>query len=126
MAEADTARLQLTLQYVADTYRSQGDTIGYVSTLEKGFDKNPVSEYFFTHLFDYRFQRGDTTQALTLCNRSLAINAKSKVAMLAKSAVLLTINATTSAYSSAMLSSPSTTALQMLISTLAWLTSIRL
>lgn len=91
LAEADTARLQLTLQYVADTYRAQGDTIAYVSTLEKGFDKNPVSEYFFTHLFDYRFQRGDTTQALTLCNRSLAINAKSKVAMLAKSAVLLTM-----------------------------------
>lgn len=35
LAEADTARLQLTLQYVADTYRAQGDTIGYVSTLEK-------------------------------------------------------------------------------------------
>ena len=91
LAEADTARLQLTLQYVADTYRAEGDTIGYVATLEKGFDGNPASEYFFTHLFDYRFQRGDTMQALALCNRSLAVKPKSTMAMTAKSAVLLTM-----------------------------------
>lgn len=91
LAEADNARLQLTLQYVADTYRAEGDTVGYVATLEKGFDGNPASEYFFTHLFDYRFQRGDTLQALTLCNRSLDVKPKSTMAMTAKSAVLLTM-----------------------------------
>lgn len=91
LAETDTARLQLILQYVADTYRAEGDTVGYVATLEKGFDGNPASEYFFTHLFDHRFQRGDTLQALTLCNRSLAVKPKSTMAMTAKSAVLLTM-----------------------------------
>lgn len=90
LAETDVAHLQLTLQYVADTYRAEGDTIAYVATLEKGFDGNPASEYFFTHLFDCRFQRGDTLQASALCDRLLAINPKNTMAMLAKSAVLLT------------------------------------
>lgn len=90
LAETDVAHLQLTLQYVADTYRAEGDTIAYVATLEKGFDGNPASDYFFTHLFDYRFQRGDTLQASALCDRLLAINPKNTMAMLAKSAVLLT------------------------------------
>lgn len=91
LAETDVAHLQLTLQYVADTYRAEGDTIAYVATLEKGFDGNPASDYFFTHLFDYRFQRGDTLQASALCDRLLAINPKNTMAMLAKSAVLLTM-----------------------------------
>ena len=59
--------------------------------MEKGFAHDPASGYFFPHLFDYRFQRGDTAQALDVCNRSLAVNAKSTVAMEAKSAVLLTM-----------------------------------
>ena len=59
--------------------------------MEKGFAHDPASGYFFPHLFDYRFQRGDTARALDVCNRSLAVNAKSTVAMEAKSAVLLTM-----------------------------------
>lgn len=59
--------------------------------MEKGFAHDPASGYFFPHLFDYRFQRGDTVRALDVCNRSLAKNAKSTVAMEAKSAVLLTM-----------------------------------
>lgn len=91
LAETDTARLPLTLEYEAETYRAQADSVGYLATLEKGFAHDPASGYFFPHLFDYRFQRGDTAQALDVCNRSLAVNAKSTVAMEAKSAVLLTM-----------------------------------
>lgn len=91
LAETDTARLPLTLEYEAETYRAQADSVGYLATLEKGFAHDPASGYFFPHLFDYRFQRGDTARALDVCNRSLAVNAKSTVAMEAKSAVLLTM-----------------------------------
>ena len=89
LAEADTARLQLTLQYVADTSvvtphkHSRFATVRLPSTQRAKLQCSPRA------------------QCCSPCN------------------------ATTSAYSSAMLSSPSTTALQMLISTLAWLTSIR-
>lgn len=89
IAQRDTAHLMLTLQYVAETYRQEADSAHYVATLEKGFTANPASEYFFPHLFDYHFQRGDTCKALSLCDRSLATAPGSRVALLAKSTVLL-------------------------------------
>ena len=52
LAETDTARLPLVLEYEAETYRAQADSVGYVSTLEKGFAHDPASGYFFPHLFD--------------------------------------------------------------------------
>ena len=89
LAQQDAPHLSLTLQYVAETYRMQGDTLNYVASLEKGFANAPESEYFFPHLFDYNFQRGDNQRALALCDSLLTVSPDNSVAMIAKTTVLL-------------------------------------
>lgn len=91
MAQADTARLDITYQYMADTYRSQADTARCVEVLQSGFARYPRSPYFFSHLFDYYFGKERTDLALALCDDAIAADTTSNVALFAKSSVLLSL-----------------------------------
>ena len=88
-AQADTARLDMVYQYVADTYRQQKDTAHCVEVLQSGFARFPKSPYFFSHLFDYYFSKNQTGQAMALCDDAIAADTASTVALFAKSSVLL-------------------------------------
>lgn len=89
IAQEDTSKLNLTYQYMAETYRIQKDTLKCLDVLHSGFSKFPNSEYFFSHLFDYYFKNGDGESALTLCDSAMDIDSTNTVALIAKSAVLL-------------------------------------
>lgn len=91
MAQKDTARLDLVYQYMADTYREMNDTLKSLEMMEKGFDKFPKSDYFFSHLFDYYYKIGDTNKSLLLCDKALHADTSSVTAMFAKSTVLLAL-----------------------------------
>lgn len=89
LARKDTAHLLLTYQCVAETYRMRCDTAAYVATLVDGFNKQPLSKYFFPHLFDVRFNSGDLKAAFEMCNRALECDSTDVVTLLAKSTVCL-------------------------------------
>ena len=91
LARKDAAHLLLTLQCVAETYRLRGDTIHYVATLIEGFNRQPLSKYFFPHLFGVRFKSGDVKGALNLCDRALAHDSTDIVTLLAKSTACLAL-----------------------------------
>lgn len=91
LAKKDTARLNLVYQYMADTYRAQKDTAKCLEVLEAGFGKYPRSNYFFPHLFDYYFKRGDMQHSLALCNKAIEADSVSVIALFAKSSVMLAL-----------------------------------
>ncbi len=89
LAKKDSANLDLTLQYLAETYKQEKDTTAYVEVLKEGFAKYPKSMYFFPHLFDYQFKTGDMDTTLMLCDTALSIDSTNAVALFAKSTTLL-------------------------------------
>ena len=66
IALKDTAKLEMTYQYLAETYRAQNDTLKCLDVLQKGFERYPQTSYFFSHLFDYYFRTGDMKRAVDL------------------------------------------------------------
>lgn len=92
LARNDSANLDLTLQYLAETYRQEKDTAEYTKTLEAGFARYPKSMYFFPHLFDYQFKTGDMDTTLKLCDTALSTDSTNAVALFAKSTTLLRMN----------------------------------
>lgn len=92
LAKLDTANLELTLQYLAETYKLGKDTAAYVKTLDEGFTKYPKSMYFFPRLYDYYFKSGDIVSTLKLCDTALSIDSTNNVVLFAKSTALLRQN----------------------------------
>lgn len=91
MAQEDTAKLDMTYQYMAETYRTKKDTANCLEVLQSAFARYPRSDYFFSHLFDYYFKRGDTAQAMALCDDAIEADSLNVIAMFAKSTVLLAL-----------------------------------
>ena len=91
LAVKDTANLIFLYQYLAETYKIQGDTSKYESILLDGFHKYPRSKYFFPRLFDIYYKDGNMKQALVLCDNALKTDSTNIVFKFAKSTVLLNI-----------------------------------
>lgn len=91
LAEKDIEHRDMVMQYMADTYRTLGDTASCVQVLTRGFGMYPQSAYFFPHLFDYYYKRGSTDMALSICNDALRADSTNSVALLCKSSVLLAL-----------------------------------
>lgn len=89
LALKDTAHYVYMLQYLAETYRLEGDTTRYFSTLKEGFSKYPSFPYFFPRLVDYDVKRGDYKTALATTNEALSKNPKSLIYRFTKSTLLL-------------------------------------
>lgn len=89
LARKDIQHQEPLLQYLAETYKMQGDTAAYVATLSEGFRLAPKSLYFFPHLFDHYFHQGDLTAAEALCDSALQASPRDLVFRFAKSSVLL-------------------------------------
>lgn len=88
IALKDTAKLEMTYQYLAETYRAQNDTLKCLDVLQKGFERYPQTSYFFSHLFDYYFRSGDMKRAVDLCDGAVAADSLNSIALFAKSSVL--------------------------------------
>lgn len=89
LALKDTAHNEPMLQYLAATYQLEKDTSRFVSTLHDGFNRYPLSSYFFPHLIDYYSRQGDWDKALEITNQALKADSTNKVFLLTKSSILL-------------------------------------
>ncbi len=89
LALKDTAHNEPMLQYLAATYQLENDTSRFVSTLHDGFNRYPLSSYFFPHLIDYYSRQGDWDKALEITNQALKADSTNKVFLLTKSSILL-------------------------------------
>lgn len=89
LALKDTAHTRSMLQYLAETYRLDKDTVRYVQTLHDGFEHYPLEPFFFSHLIDYYSEHGEWEKALTVTDNALKADSTSEVFRLTKSTVLL-------------------------------------
>lgn len=87
----DTVHYQYMLQYLAETYKMEKDTMRYVSVLEEGFKKYPRFPFFFPRLIEYYTKNEQYDAALSLCDKALQVNDSSNLFMFTKSSVLLSL-----------------------------------
>lgn len=87
----DTAHYQYMLQYLAETYKMEKDTMRYVSVLEEGFKKYPRFPFFFPRLIEYYTKNEQYDAALSLCDKALQVNDSSNLFKFTKSSVLLSL-----------------------------------
>jgi hypothetical protein len=89
MALRDSSKAQYTLQYVAEARRWLKDDELYMKTLKEGFDRYPMSPYFFPRLLDGYTQQGQLERALAVANQALAVCDSCEIFLFAKSTTLL-------------------------------------
>lgn len=87
----DTVHYQYMLQYLAETYKMEKDTMRYVSILEEGFKKYPRFPFFFPRLIEYYTKNEQYDAALSLCDKALQVNDSSTLFKFTKSSVLLSL-----------------------------------
>lgn len=85
----DTVHANFTLQFVAEAYRWKNDSLHYVATLEEGFRRFPLFNYFFPRLMDAYTNSGHYNKALELSDSALAACDSCELFLFAKSSVLL-------------------------------------
>ena len=85
----DSAKVDFTLQFVAEARQWLNDNELYVKTLEEGFQHNPLFPYFFPNLMDAYTSQGQYEKALALTDSALAVNDSSQLFLFAKSTMLL-------------------------------------
>ena len=88
LALTDSTHHANTLQYLADTYKMNRDTIRYEQTLKEGFDKYPLSPFFFSRLIAFYANEDNYSEGLNLVERALAIDSLNRSFRFAKSSIL--------------------------------------
>lgn len=91
LAKRDSARLDYTLQYVAEAWKQLKDDSSYVATLTEGFRLYPKSRYFFPRLMDSYTSKGRLESALQVADEALATDSLDTLFLLAKSTMLLNL-----------------------------------
>ena len=85
----DTVHYNYMLQYLAETYMLEKDTVRYVASLKEGFKRVPTFPYFFPRLVEYYVVRNQLDSAMTVVNEALTVVPDSDVYLAAKSNLLL-------------------------------------
>ena len=88
LALTDSIHHANTLQYLADTYKMNRDTIRYEQTLKEGFDKYPLSPFFFSRLIAFYASEDNYAEGLNLVERAFAIDSLNRSFRFAKSSIL--------------------------------------
>ena len=68
----DTAHYSLMLQYLAETYKLENDTVRYRKTLQEGFRKYPLFPFFFSRLVELYTYEEDWEEMLNVANEAIA------------------------------------------------------
>lgn len=89
LALKDTGHYDLMLQYLAETYKLEKDTIRYFQTIQEGFLKYPKFPFFFPRLIEYYANRGQWKDAMQVCDYALEADSTSHLFRLVKSSTLL-------------------------------------
>lgn len=87
----DTTHYEMMLQYLSDTYRRDADTTRYVNTLVEGFQKYPLSLFFYSHLIEHYSQTGQWDEALALTDKALNVDSTNQVFWQTKGSILLNL-----------------------------------
>lgn len=85
----DTAHYEMMLQYLAETYKRETDTVRYVKTLCEGFDHFPLSLFFYSHLIEFYSQTSQWSKALSLTDNALAQDSTKLLFLQTKGTILL-------------------------------------
>ena len=89
LAMQDTAKLDKTLQYVAESWRQLKDDSTYIAVLRQGFDLFPKSPYFFSRLMDNYTLKHQFSEALSIVDFALEADSLNEFFLYAKSNVLM-------------------------------------
>lgn len=85
----DTAHYEYMLQYLAETYKLENDTMRYVQTLHDGFNHSPKFPFFFPRLVEYYSDKGDLQAAMEVVDKALAVDSLNETYLFSKSNLLL-------------------------------------
>lgn len=91
LALKDTAHYDLMLQYLADTYKLEGDTARYVQTLTEGFQKYPLFPFFYPRLVDYYAGLGQWGDVLQITDRAISFDSLSVNFRIMRASALLNL-----------------------------------
>ena len=91
LARRDTTKMELTLQYAAEAWKSLNDDTQYEAILWEGFRLNPKSTYFFPRLMDNYTQHGNYEQGLAVAEEALETDSLNELFLFAKSTMLLNL-----------------------------------
>lgn len=89
LALKDTSHYENMLQYLAATYKQEKDTVRFIRTLNDGFNRYPLSPFFFPNLIEAYSHIGDWKSALLTANKALKADSTNIVFLLTKSSVFL-------------------------------------
>ncbi len=89
IALKDSAHLEYTMQYLAETYKNMEDTLNYERMLYEGFYRFRNSKYFFTYLIDYYNKENRKNLALLAIEDALKSDSTSLLFLYAKCNQLL-------------------------------------
>lgn len=85
----DTTHYDYMLQYLAETYKLEKDTVRYVQTLREGFRHQPKFPFFFPRLVEYYADRNQLDSAMQVVDSALAVDSLSEAYLMTKSSILL-------------------------------------
>lgn len=85
----DTAHYNYMLQYLAETYKQDKDTVRYLSALKEGFARAPKFPFFFPRLVDYYSAENQVDSAMQVVDKALSVDPDNKIYLFAKSTLLL-------------------------------------
>lgn len=89
MALKDTLHYNYMLQYLAETYKLEMDSVRYLTSLKEGFERVPTFPYFFPRLVEYYVEKNQLDSAMVVVDKALAIVPDSDTYLVAKSNILL-------------------------------------
>ena len=89
LAKKDSLHLSYVLQYMADIYHSQRDTLNYVRCLKEGFAHDPEFSFFYPRLLDYYCLHNQFDSAMVVADRLLERNDSNEMYLFARSSILL-------------------------------------
>ena len=85
----DTTHYNYMLQYLAETYKLEKDTIRYVKSLKEGFAHAPMFPFFFPRLVEYYVERNELDSALVVVDKALSFAPENTTYLYTKSTILL-------------------------------------
>lgn len=85
----DTVHYNYMLQYLAETYKLDGDTPRYVATLKEGFKRAPKFKFFFPRLVEFYSSQNQLDSAMNVVNEALKVDSLNPLYLYTKSTLLL-------------------------------------
>lgn len=85
----DTTHYDYMLQFLAETYKLEKDTVRYLQTLEEGFEHAPKFPFFFPRLIEYYTKQNQLDSAMAVVDKALQVDAESGLYLFTKSTILL-------------------------------------